>query len=136
MTKKVKRTAWLMAYADGAYLRDATISEARQSIAAAKRDGGAGVISINGRSVYVVIDRRLIDSPANDEQETWVLESLIAGKWLPIAGYVDREEAEQASFQLTRFNLERIKNNELGYTMKDAATRLRTWQQFIEGTGK
>ncbi len=69
----------------------------------------------------------------NDEKETWVLESLIAGKWLPIAGYVDREEAEQASFQLTRFKLAQPS---IYKTVKDAATRIRTWQQFIEGTGK
>jgi len=41
-------------------LRDATDVEARASLNAGRTDGGAGLISIDGRSCYVEIDCRLM----------------------------------------------------------------------------
>ena len=40
-------------YHTGEYIRPATRDERDASYAAAKRDGGAGVISLQGRRVYV-----------------------------------------------------------------------------------
>lgn len=40
-------------YSTGEYLRDATQEETDESIAAARTDGGAGVILVDGRSCYV-----------------------------------------------------------------------------------
>jgi hypothetical protein len=41
-------------YNTGEYIRTATQSETARSIAAAKTDGGAGVIDVDGRACYVV----------------------------------------------------------------------------------
>jgi hypothetical protein len=41
-------------YTTGEYIRAATQSETADSIAAAKFDGGAGVIDVDGRFCYVV----------------------------------------------------------------------------------
>lgn len=43
----------LMRYADANYLRDATNEEWEASVEAAKHDGGAGVIKVEGVSCYV-----------------------------------------------------------------------------------
>jgi hypothetical protein len=40
-------------YKTGASLRPATAAEAKASKAAARRDGGAGVIAVDGRSCFV-----------------------------------------------------------------------------------
>lgn len=41
-------------YKTGEYIREATDAELQSSIEAAKHDGGAGVIVVDGRSCYVV----------------------------------------------------------------------------------
>ena len=43
-------------YEGGDYLRPATSAEAAESIAAARADGGAGVIAVDGRRCYVVTE--------------------------------------------------------------------------------
>lgn len=45
--------ATLCDYKTGEAIREATEAEAQASREAAKRDGGAGVILVNGRSCYV-----------------------------------------------------------------------------------
>ena len=47
-------TTSLHDYETSAYLRPATIGELRDSISAARHDGGAGVISVDGRRCYVL----------------------------------------------------------------------------------
>jgi len=47
-------TATLHDYKTGEAIRPATTAELSASIEAAKTDGGAGVIVVNGRSCYVV----------------------------------------------------------------------------------
>lgn len=44
---------WLMDYRANWELRPATVEELLESIEAAKRDGGAGVIMVDGRACYV-----------------------------------------------------------------------------------
>lgn len=54
MTTETKTTYGdLMDYATAAYIRPATAAERAASIEAAKHDGGAGVIIVDGRSCYV-----------------------------------------------------------------------------------
>jgi predicted nucleic acid-binding Zn-ribbon protein len=47
------KTGTLMAYDTAETIREATEAETLASIEAAKRDGGAGVIEVDGRSCYV-----------------------------------------------------------------------------------
>ncbi|MGP6157915.1 MAG: hypothetical protein ACLPYS_10510 [Vulcanimicrobiaceae bacterium] len=49
-------SATLCDYETGAALRPATADELAESIAAARVDGGAGVICVDGRTAYVVGD--------------------------------------------------------------------------------
>ena len=51
---KPKSTASLYDYQTGDALRPATEDELRSSIDAAQRDGGAGVIEIDGRPCFVI----------------------------------------------------------------------------------
>ena len=46
--------ATLCTYESGDYIRMATVSELARSIVAARGDGGHGVITVNGKSCYVV----------------------------------------------------------------------------------
>lgn len=46
-------SAELLDYKTGEFIRWATAAELAASIEAAKRDGGTGVISVDGRSCYV-----------------------------------------------------------------------------------
>ena len=41
-------------YATGASLRNATVEELAASVEAAEHDGGAGVITVDGRDCYVL----------------------------------------------------------------------------------
>jgi hypothetical protein len=52
--KTFRLPADLLDYNTGEIIRAATVAELRESIEAAKIDGGAGVIDVNGRSCYVV----------------------------------------------------------------------------------
>lgn len=52
-TKTAKTHGTLMAYDTAETIRPATAAERETSIEAAKRDGGAGVILVDGRSCYV-----------------------------------------------------------------------------------
>jgi len=47
------KTGTLMAYDTAEHLREATEEETIESIEQAKRDGGAGVILVDGRRCYV-----------------------------------------------------------------------------------
>lgn len=47
------KTGTLMAYDTAETIREATEAETEASIEAAKRDGGAGVIEVDGRRCYV-----------------------------------------------------------------------------------
>lgn len=49
----IPQGAGLMDYSSGDYIRPATASEAAASAAQARVDGGAGVIEVDGRGVYV-----------------------------------------------------------------------------------
>ncbi len=53
---KALTEATLHDYETGAALRPATSGELAESIAAARTDGGAGVIRVDGRTAYVVGD--------------------------------------------------------------------------------
>jgi len=57
MTNKNK-TPLLCDYQTGDTIREATIEELRASIKAAKHDGGAGVILIDGKPCYVEGEER------------------------------------------------------------------------------
>lgn len=52
-TNAIKTGPTLCDYETGETIREATPQEMSDSIAQAKRDGGAGVISVDGRSCYV-----------------------------------------------------------------------------------
>jgi hypothetical protein len=47
------KMAQLLRYSDAGYIREATEEELQASIEAAKIDGGAGVITVDGESCYV-----------------------------------------------------------------------------------
>lgn len=49
----IPKYGWLCDYETGEAIRQATKDEFAKSIDAASRDGGSGVIVIDGRSVYV-----------------------------------------------------------------------------------
>ena len=51
-SKSRRHPGRLFDYATGDYVRPATAAEVRASKAAAKVDGGAGVLTINGRRVW------------------------------------------------------------------------------------
>jgi hypothetical protein len=52
-TETTKTNGTLCDYNTGATIREATAEETKASIDAAKRDGGAGVILVDGKSCYV-----------------------------------------------------------------------------------
>jgi hypothetical protein len=53
MTTTETVTARLYDYRTGEYLRAATADELAESLEAAERDGGPGLIEVDGRSCYV-----------------------------------------------------------------------------------
>ena len=53
----------LMKYSDASYIREATKDERRESAEAARYDGGAGVITVEGVDCYVEDDLDDDDAP-------------------------------------------------------------------------
>jgi hypothetical protein len=60
-------TAKLYDYQTGDYLREATDEELYASIQQDKRDGGAGVIVVDGRDCYALEDNQPRDDQPRDE---------------------------------------------------------------------